>query len=56
MRAKRAGARWKPKTGNEVLCLRALELSDRWDDALPRMLKPLRKSVQVVARAAGATA
>ena len=51
LRMKRAGARWKPKTGNEVLCLRALELSDRWDDALPRMLKPLRKSVQVVDRA-----
>lgn len=48
IRMKRPGSRWKPKTGNEVLQLRALQLSDRWAAGIERTLKPLRKSVRVV--------
>jgi hypothetical protein len=31
VRMKRAGSRWKTESGNEVLALRALQLSDRWE-------------------------
>lgn len=47
-RMKRAGSRWKPKTGNEILQLRALQVSDRWGEAMRLTLKPLRKSVHIV--------
>jgi len=46
---KRCGSRWKHQSGNEILQLRALELSDRWDAAMPRILGPLRKPVHIVA-------
>ena len=49
-RMKRPGSRWKPVTGNEVLQLRALQLSDRWEPAMKRMLRPLRKPVHVLTR------
>ena len=49
-RMRRAGSRWKPKTGNEVLQLRALQLSDRWALAMRLTLKPLRKSVRRIER------
>jgi hypothetical protein len=49
-RMKRPGSRWKPTTGNEVLQLRALQLSDRWDQAMKRVLRPLRKPVHVLTR------
>ncbi|MFK7989041.1 MAG: ISKra4 family transposase [Sandaracinaceae bacterium] len=52
IRMKRPGSRWKPRTGDEVLQLRALQLSDRWAPAMERTLKPLRKSVRVVPRPA----
>ena len=48
-RFKRSGARWKIETGEHVLQLRALQLSDRWEDAMDETLKPLRR--RVVARA-----
>jgi hypothetical protein len=48
-RMKRAGARWKDATGNHVLQLRALALSDRWDKAVQLTLAPLRKAVRRVA-------
>jgi hypothetical protein len=48
VRMKRPGARWKHATGDEVLQLRALQLSDRWAPAVQRALKPLAKSVQIV--------
>ena len=50
IRMKRPGARWKHVTGNEVLQLRALQLSDRWDEAMPRILRPLRKPIHVISR------
>jgi hypothetical protein len=48
VRMKRPGARWKHTTGDEVLQLRALQLSDRWAPAVQRAIKPLAKSVQIV--------
>ena len=42
IRMKRCGARWKHHSGNEILQLRALQLSDRWDPALRLVLVPLR--------------
>jgi hypothetical protein len=46
-RMKRAGSRWKTETGDHILQLRALELSDRWDHALALTLAPLRKAVRL---------
>jgi hypothetical protein len=48
MRMKRAGSRWKEITGDHVLQLRALELSDRWDEAMALTLAPLRKAVRAI--------
>jgi hypothetical protein len=47
IRMKRAGSRWKTESGNEVLALRALQLSDWWQEAISGVLKPLVKSVRV---------
>ncbi len=43
LRMKRLRARWKNATGEYVLHLRALVLSDRWTQAIPRAFKSLRK-------------
>ena len=51
VRMKRCGARWKHQSGNEILQLRALQLSDRWEPAMQRILSPLRKPVHVISRA-----
>lgn len=48
-RMKRPGARWKHETGEHIIELRALQLSDRWDAAMHHTLKPLRKTVRAVA-------
>jgi hypothetical protein len=47
IRMKRPGARWKHTTGEEVLQLRALQLSDRWAPAVQRATRPLAKPVQI---------
>jgi hypothetical protein len=47
VRMKRPGARWKHTTGDEVLQLRALQLSDRWAPAVQRATRPLAKPVQI---------
>lgn len=49
MRMKRSGARWKDNTARDVINLRALALSDRWDAALQLTIAPLRKAVRVAA-------
>ena len=55
-RMKRSGCRWKPRTGDEVLQLRALQLSDRWEPAIDAVLRPLRKPVHRLSRAEGRAA
>ena len=49
LRMKRPGAGWKEETGEQVLQLRALALSDRWDTAMQLTLRPLRRAVRVAA-------
>jgi len=46
MRMKRCGARWKPETGQHIVQLGALALSDRWAPAVELILRPLRKAVR----------
>jgi hypothetical protein len=49
LRMKRPGSRWKEHTGAHIVHLRALALSDRWDQALHFILSPLIHSVRAVA-------
>jgi len=47
VRLKRCGARWKESTGQHIIQLRALALSDRWGHAVELTLRPLRKAVRI---------
>lgn len=49
VRMKRPGSRWKTDTGEHVVHLRALGLSDRWTDAMDITLRPPRARVRVAA-------
>jgi hypothetical protein len=49
LRFRRPGARWKEETGQHVLDLRALALSDRFHEAVELTLAPLRREVRPVA-------
>jgi hypothetical protein len=51
LRMKRCGSRWHNNTGNHILHLRALALSDRWDDALAKLSAKQRTSVRIRAAA-----
>lgn len=49
LRMNRCGSRWKEETGQHIVQLRALALSDRWGPAVELTLRPLAKSVRPAA-------
>ena len=49
LRMKRCGSRWHNDTGNHILHLRALALSDRWNDAMAKLFATQRTSVRTCA-------
>jgi hypothetical protein len=49
VRMKRAGSRWKTRTGEHIIRLRALALSDRWGSAMNKLHATRRTAVKVAA-------
>jgi hypothetical protein len=49
VRMKRPGSRWKNRTGEHTIHLRALALSDRWDDAMKHVFERPRTIIRVAA-------
>ncbi len=49
IRMKRAGSRWKEETGEHVIKLRALALSDLWDGAMTNLMATQRTAVRGLA-------
>jgi hypothetical protein len=49
VRMKRAGSRWKEETGEHVIKLRALALSDQWDGAMTNLMATQRTAVRKLA-------
>jgi hypothetical protein len=49
VRMKRAGSRWKEETGEHLIKLRALALSDQWDGAMTKLMATQRTAVRRMA-------